>query len=313
MKRVLIIGGSGFLGSHIADIFTKKNYNVTIFDKIRSPWVKTKQKMIISNLSNAKKLEQAIRNSDLVYHFAAMSDIGDCLNNPLQSAQTNIFFTLKVLEFCAKYKVKRLVYASTIYVHSAQGGFYRISKQASELYIEEYNKRYSLDYTILRFGTVYGARSSKKNNLTKIINIALKKNVLKYTGGTSSAVRRYVNVKDAAKASYEILNKKFKNKNVLITGKKKIKNYKSYELSKMLKIESKPKYEKITKYGHYIILIHIHIKKDEIKYYPKRNIDIKQGLIDLIKELSFKNNFLFFSLMLLYSDLTLNYYPNILA
>ena len=78
MKRVLIIGGSGFLGSHIADIFTKKNYNVTIFDKIRSPWVKTKQKMIISNLSNAKKLEQAIRNSDLVYHFAAMSDIGDC-------------------------------------------------------------------------------------------------------------------------------------------------------------------------------------------------------------------------------------------
>ena len=175
MKRVLIIGGSGFLGSHIADIFTKKNYNVTIFDKIRSPWVKTKQKMIISNLSNAKKLEQAIRNSDLVYHFAAMSDIGDCLNNPLQSAQTNIFFTLKVLEFCAKYKVKRLVYASTIYVHSAQGGFYRISKQASELYIEEYNKRYSLDYTILRFGTVYGARSSKKNNLTKIINIALKK------------------------------------------------------------------------------------------------------------------------------------------
>ena len=270
MKRVLIIGGSGFLGSHIADIFTKKNYNVTIFDKIRSPWVKTKQKMIISNLSNAKKLEQAIRNSDLVYHFAAMSDIGDCLNNPLQSAQTNIFFTLKVLEFCAKYKVKRLVYASTIYVHSAQGGFYRISKQASELYIEEYNKRYSLDYTILRFGTVYGARSSKKNNLTKIINIALKKNVLKYTGGTSSAVRRYVNVKDAAKASYEILNKKFKNKNVLITGKKKIKITKVMNLlSKMLKIESKPKYEKITKYGHYNINPYTYKKRRKLNIIQK--------------------------------------------
>ena len=59
-------------------------------------------------------------------------------------------------------------------------------------------------------------------------------------------------------------------------------------LSKMLKIESKPKYEKITKYGHYNINPYTYKKKTEIKYYPKRNIDIKQGLIDLIKELSFK-------------------------
>ena len=287
MKKVLVIGGSGFLGSHIADIFTKKKYQVTIFDKKKSPWIQAKQKIIISNLNNTKKLEQAIKNSDFVYHFAGMSDIGDCLNNPQLSAQINILFTLKVLEFCAKYKIKRLVFASTIYIHSAQGGFYRISKQASELYIEEYNKRYSLDYTILRFGTVYGARSSKKNNLTKIISNALKKNILKYTGGTSNAVRRYINVKDAAKASYEILNNKFKNKNVLITGKKKVRITKIMKLlSKMLNIKSKPQYKKITKYGHYNITPYTYKKKPEIKYFPKRNIEIKHGLISLINELS---------------------------
>ena len=287
MKKVLVIGGSGFLGSHIADIFTKKKYQVTIFDKKKSPWIKGKQKIIISNLNNTKKLEQAIKNSDFVYHFAGMSDIGDCLNNPQLSAQINILFTLKVLEFCAKYKIKRLVFASTIYIHSAQGGFYRISKQASELYIEEYNKRYSLDYTILRFGTVYGSRSSKKNNLTKIISNALEKNILKYTGGTSYAVRRYVNVKDAAKASYEILNNKFKNKNVLITGKRKVKITKIMKLlSKMLNIKSKPQYKKITKYGHYNITPYTYKKKPEIKYFPKRNIEIKHGLISLINELS---------------------------
>ena len=119
MKKVLVIGGSGFLGSHIADIFTKKKYQVTIFDKKKSPWIQAKQKIIISNLNNTKKLEQAIKNSDFVYHFAGMSDIGDCLNNPQLSAQINILFTLKVLEFCAKYKIKRLVFASTIYIHSA--------------------------------------------------------------------------------------------------------------------------------------------------------------------------------------------------
>ena len=287
MKKVLVIGGSGFLGSHIADIFTKKKYQVTIFDKKKSPWIQAKQKIIISNLNNTKKLEQAIKNSDFVYHFAGMSDIGDCLNNPQLSAQINILFTLKVLEFCTKYKIKRLVFASTIYIHSAQGGFYRISKQASELYIEEYNKRYSLDYTILRFGTVYGSRSSKKNNLTKIISNALKKNILKYTGGTSYAVRRYINVKDAAKASYEILNNKFKNKNVLITGRRKVKITKIMKLlSKMLNIKSKPQYKKITKYGHYNITPYTYKKKPEIKYFPKRNIEIKRGLISLINELS---------------------------
>jgi UDP-glucose 4-epimerase len=286
MKKVLIIGGSGFLGSHIADIFTKKKYHVTIFDKVRSPWIKNKQKMIVSNLSNAKKLEQAIKNSDFVYHFAAMSDIGDCQNNPQQSARINILFTLKVLKFCTKYKIKRLVYSSTIYIHSAQGGFYRISKQASELYIEEYNKRYSLDYTIIRFGTVYGPRSSKKNNLTKIISNALKQNVLKYSGGTSSAVRRYINVIDAAKASCEILNKKFKNKNVLITGREKIKITEIMKsLSTMLKIKSKPKYEKITEYGHYNASPYTYKKKPEIKYFPRRKIEIKQGLTDLVNEL----------------------------
>ena len=287
MKKVLVIGGSGFLGSHIADIFTKKKYQVTIFDKKKSPWIQAKQKIIISNLNNTKKLEQAIKNSDFVYHFAGMSDIGDCLNNPQLSAQINILFTLKVLEFCTKYKIKRLVFASTIYIHSAQGGFYRISKQASELYIEEYNKRYSLDYTILRFGTVYGSRSSKKNNLTKIISNALEKNILKYTGGTSYAVRRYINVKDAAKASYEILNNKFKNKNVLITGRRKVKITKIMKLlSKMLNIKSKPQYKKITKYGHYNITPYTYKKKPEIKYFPKRNIEIKRGLISLINELS---------------------------
>ena len=91
MKKVLIIGGSGFLGSHIADIFSKKKYQVSIFDRYKSRWLKANQKMIISDLINTKKLEQAVKKSDIVYHFAAMSDIGDCMKNPIKSAQINIF------------------------------------------------------------------------------------------------------------------------------------------------------------------------------------------------------------------------------
>ena len=239
MKKILIIGGSGFLGSHIADYLTKKKYHVTIFDKVKSHWLKSNQRMIISNMKNSKKLENAIRESDIVYHLAAMTDIGDCMENPLKSAEINIIFTLKVLQFCRKYKIKRLIYSSTIYIHSSQGGFYRVTKHAAEQYIEEYNKRFSLNYTILRFGTIYGPRSKINNNLTKIINLALNKKILKYSGGTSKATRKFINVTDAAKLSCDILNKKFMNKHVLITGKNNIKiTYVMKLLSKLLKIKS---------------------------------------------------------------------------
>ena len=219
MKKILVIGGSGFLGSHIADYLSTQNYRVTIFDKVKSKWLKSNQKMIISNMRDSRKLEDAIKESDIVYHLAAMSDIGECMENPLMSAEINIIFTLKVLEFCRKYKIKRLIFASTIYIHSSQGGFYRVTKHASENYIEEYYKKYSLNYTILRYGTIYGQRSKVNNNLTKIIEIALNKKVLMYHGGTSRAKRKYINVRDAAELSCKILSKKFANKHVLITGK----------------------------------------------------------------------------------------------
>ncbi len=287
MKKVLIIGGSGFLGSHIADNLSNSNYQVTIFDQFKSKWLKKNQKMIVTNMKNIKKLENEIKKADIVYHLAAMSDIGDCMGAPLKSAEINILFTINILDFCIKHKVERLIFASTIYVHSSQGGFYRITKDASEQYIEEYRKRFSLNYTILRYGTIYGLRSNKKNNLTKIINTAIKQGKLEYSGGTSEAVRKYINVEDAAKLSCTVLQKKFTNKHVLITGEKNLKISTIMSiLSKLLKIKSKPKYQKITEYGHYDKSPYNKKNFKELKLFPKNSKDIKVGLTELINHLN---------------------------
>ena len=74
---------------------------------------------------------------------------------------------MNVASACVESKIKKLIFASTIYVHSSQGGFYRVSKQSSELFLEEYYKRNKLNYTVLRFGTIYGKNSSNKNGLKK--------------------------------------------------------------------------------------------------------------------------------------------------
>ena len=71
-------------------------------------------------------------------------------------------------------KVKKFVYASTVYVNSKEGGFYRCSKSASENYVEEYSNFYHLDYTILRFGSLYGPRSDDSNGLLNIVRNAVK-------------------------------------------------------------------------------------------------------------------------------------------
>ena len=288
MKKVLVIGGSGFLGSHIADYFSKMNYSVIIFDNKKSKWLKKNQKMIVANLNNLKKLNNAIKSTEIVYHLAAMSDIGECMKEPIKSAKVNILSTINILNLCVKHKIKRFIFASSIYINSDQGGFYKITKLASERYIEEYQKRYNLNYSILRFGTVYGSRADKRNNLSKIIDLGLRSKKLKYSG-KSVAERKYINVIDAAKASISILSKKYQNKNILITEKKSIKITRIMSLiSKKLKINKKIKYENITQLGHYNKNPYTYKIKREIKIFPKNPIKISDGISNLISELKLK-------------------------
>ena len=72
-------------------------------------------------------------------------------------------------------KVKKYILASSIYANSSQGGFYRVSKQSSELMTAEYSKVFNLSFTILRFGSIYGPRSNLNNGLLKIVYDAIKK------------------------------------------------------------------------------------------------------------------------------------------
>ena len=282
-KKVIIIGGSGFLGSHVADVLSKIGYNVVLFDKTKSKWIKKNQRMLVGNIQNISSLKKAIRGAEFVYNFAAIADIGEALGNPINTVKTNILGTVNILETCRKYKVKRFVFASSIYAHSSQGGFYRTSKQSSELYIEEYNQRYGLNYTILRFGTVYGPRADIRNNLSRIIFNALNKGNIKYSG-TSKAKRQFIHVKDAARASINILSKKFINKNILVTGKRtsKIKDV-LYLVANLLKISRKPKFANINQLGHYDSSPYSYKPKTDKKYFVKSPIKLKQGIKESIR------------------------------
>ena len=124
--NVLVIGGSGFLGSHIADALSADNHSVTIFDVKSSAWASNSQTVVVADISDQPLLEREIRKADVVYHMAGIADIAEAKTDPLQTISDNIMGSAKVISLCAKHSV-RLMYGSTIYVYSKHGSFYRAS------------------------------------------------------------------------------------------------------------------------------------------------------------------------------------------
>ena len=68
VKKILVIGGSGFLGSHVADELTKQNFDVTIYDITISKWLNPNQKMVVGDISDIDLLDSTIQNCFAVYH-----------------------------------------------------------------------------------------------------------------------------------------------------------------------------------------------------------------------------------------------------
>ena len=166
--KIIIFGGSGFLGSFVAEELIKRGHKVKIADIKKTSFKIKKCKFVKVNILNKKNINDQIKGHDVVYNFAAVADIQDAYDNPLLAINTNILGTTYVLEACIKHKVKRFIFASSIYVLSNQGGFYKASKQSAEILIKEYGEVHNLPYTILRFGSIYGPRSNIKNGLYKI-------------------------------------------------------------------------------------------------------------------------------------------------
>ena len=286
--KITLLGGSGFLGSHVAEELGKRGYRIKIFDKVKSKWLKKNQKMIVGNILNYSNLEKAIKNSDVVYHFAALADLEKALVRPIETVNLNILATVYVLDLCRKYKVKRLVYASSIYVNSKEGGFYRSSKKAAEDYIEEFNKLYGINFTIMRYGSLYGSRAGADNGVYRIVNSAIKKNRVQYEGNKYSS-REYIHVKDAAKASVHVLAGQYKNKHVNITGKKKIKVLAFLnKLSKTLGISSKINFQNKELTGHYVSTPNTYKSKKGKKFVFKSTINFYEGIYRLVNELKLK-------------------------
>ena len=197
----------------------------------------------------------------------------------------NVLGNVMLLEACHKAKVERYIFASALYVFSRDGGFYRCSKQSAEHYIEEYQRAYGLDFTILRYGSLYGPRSDHRNGLWRIVKNALDTGTVSYEG-SSESMREYIHVEDAARASIGALGDDFLNEHIVLTGQEPMRVLDLLKmLAEMLGLpQDATQFVKTEHSGHYIRTPYAYQPKLGRKYVPPVHVDLGQGLLQLIDE-----------------------------
>jgi UDP-glucose 4-epimerase len=284
MQTACVVGGAGFLGSHVADKLSDAGTAVRIYDRGPSRWLRPDQEMIVGDILDVDRLTSAIAGSDVVYHFAAVADLNDALNKPVETAQVNVLGTVNILEACRLHSVRRFIYASTVYVYSREGGFYRCSKQAAESYVEEYQRAFDLDFTILRYGSLYGPRADATNGLYRIVRDALMRGSISYVGNPES-IREYIHVEDAARASVVVLDDEFRNESVIVTGHQPTRVLDLLKmLAEIMGLPDSVDFRNQSYAGHYVRTPYAYLPKLGRKYSPQLHVDLGQGLLQLIDE-----------------------------
>lgn len=284
-EKVLVTGGGGFIGSHTADALSDAGYEVVIFDIRPSPYLRADQKMILGDILDEDQLITAVKGCKYVYHFAGIADIEQAKSQPVETCKYNILGTANLLEASKNASVERFVLASSVYVYSGSGGFYRASKQAAETYVETYEEVYGLPYTILRYGSLYGRRAGPTNGIYKLILGAMKNGEIVYEGDPE-AMREYIHASDAARLSVSVLAPEFKNRHIILTGQERLK---VTDLMRMVAemMPAKPQFRVGEKKlaAHYVMTPYAFNPRLGHKLTSNDHIDLGQGILDCIAEM----------------------------
>ena len=256
--KVLVTGGSGFIGSHVVDKLRDNGVNVRVYDSI-TPNYRNDIEYYQGSILDYESLCFAVSGVDAVMHLAAVADVKGVLENPHYSESINVRGTINVLEAARTSGVKRVIYGSTTWVYSeassdsdevnestllhAPTHLYTATKLTGEYYCQSYSKLFSIETTILRYGIPYGPRARDGAVIPIFVKKALNRETLTIVGD-GFQFRKFVYVEDLAEGNVLALQSIGKNKIYNLDGNEKITIKKLVDLLKELldnvKIEYKP-------------------------------------------------------------------------
>ncbi len=225
--NILVTGGAGFIGSHIADAYINAGHDVVIIDNLstgREKNVNAKATFIKMDIrDNAVAGIFKEHQFDIVNHQAAQMDVRLSVKDPIYDAENNVIGFLNIVQNAAENKVKKVIYASSGgVVYGEQDYFpadenhpqrpycpYGVTKLIGEKYLFYYSMNYDIAYTAFRYANVYGPRQNPHGE-AGVIAIFLQKlfnHEQAVINGDGKQTRDYVYVADVVKANVAALDK----------------------------------------------------------------------------------------------------------
>ena len=221
-KKILITGGLGFIGSHIADELTDDN-EVIIIDNKSTGKVENLKNPNHENLTliekdlNEVNLDELLINVDYVFHLAAMASVPLSIDNPVKCTNDNLNATIKLLNACKANDVKKIIFSSSSSIYGDNKNIplketeyplpkspYASSKASCELYLKTYYEAYGLNYVSLRYFNVFGPKQDKNSQYAAVIPnfiSALLEGEKPIIYGDGEQTRDFIYVKDVVKAN----------------------------------------------------------------------------------------------------------------
>ena len=236
--KIIITGGAGFIGSHIVDKLIKQKNKIIIIDDLstgKKENINKAAKFYKINLQNFKELEKIFKKEkpNFVCHQGAHASVRESVEDPIFDAKTNILGTINIASCCIKYKVKKLVFASTggaLYgdakilptpeTYPAKPvSPYGVSKLSGEQYLYCFNFLNKLNYIILRYANVYGPRQDPfgEAGVVAIFSQKIVNNEQPTINGSGQQTRDFVYIDDIVGANLKAL-KSASSKNIFNVG-----------------------------------------------------------------------------------------------
>lgn len=277
-KNILITGGLGFIGSHIADELLKDN-EVVILDNLSTGNINNLKNPTHDNLKIMKEdirdanLDELTSNIDYIFHLAAMASVPLSIDKPVECNDINLNATVKLLTSAVKNDVEKIIFSSSSAVYGQNDNMplketeqpmpkspYASSKASCELYLESFYDSYGLNYASLRYFNVFGPKQDKNSQYAAVIPnfiSALLEGEQPVIYGDGEQTRDFIYVKDVVNANINAAESDF-NGIVNVASGEKISINQLYEIVKAT-LDS----------------------TIEPKYLPTRQGDIKHSLADV--------------------------------
>jgi UDP-glucose 4-epimerase len=251
--KILVTGGSGFIGSHLVDVLLEQNHEVVIYD-IDDPRFGQSCKYIKGDVNDMECMLAATKGFDVIYHLAAEANVNRFYDAPLYSNLITSTSTLSVLETARTNNISRVILASTEWIYGTAGflvgegkmvkqvninlnlplpiteetpyaqipdHLYTSSKISAELFCKNYKTLYGVNYTIMRYGIPFGERARPETVTPIFINKIMTGGEITIHGDGSQS-RQFIYVKDLALGNAACLNTKAENQIFNINGREKI-------------------------------------------------------------------------------------------